>query len=273
MIYHYTTIETLALILHNKTIRFNRLDNGLNDLEESELTLLNCELQDKTFISCWTKNRIESIPLWKIYSHDGIGVRLGFPEDLFGELTGSGKNYIYYWSNKVLTPGNKEILPTSVIPIDQKFQSIGPRGNIFMSDVTYSTNREKTLNDSVCEITINGKKHKHLDFGRIGCIKNPIWSFENETRFKIIAGNFQNKNKDTGKYRYIGDLEPLTENNEEVTSLYVTIVDNAFKNLEIILSPKCTIAHRLIVNSLLRTYLPSLQIECQESKLRNKVSL
>ena len=35
-IYHYTTIETLALILKNHTIRFSRLDK-VDDIEESEL--------------------------------------------------------------------------------------------------------------------------------------------------------------------------------------------------------------------------------------------
>ncbi len=33
-VYHYTSIETLALILKNKSIRFNRLD-CVDDLEES----------------------------------------------------------------------------------------------------------------------------------------------------------------------------------------------------------------------------------------------
>ncbi len=34
-IHHYTNIENLALILKNKTIRFNRLDK-VDDLEEGE---------------------------------------------------------------------------------------------------------------------------------------------------------------------------------------------------------------------------------------------
>ena len=35
-IYHYTNIETLALILKNRTIRFNRLDH-VDDLEEGRV--------------------------------------------------------------------------------------------------------------------------------------------------------------------------------------------------------------------------------------------
>lgn len=33
-IYHYTSIQTLALILHYKTMRFNRLDR-VDDIEEA----------------------------------------------------------------------------------------------------------------------------------------------------------------------------------------------------------------------------------------------
>lgn len=273
MIYHYTTIEALALILHNKTIRFNRLDNGLNDLEESELSILDCELQDKIFISCWTKNRVESIPLWRMYSHDGIGVSIGFDNNLFGDPTDSGENYTTYLCTNILTPSNKVIIPISLTHLDQNSQPKDTIGNIFMSEVSYSVNRKKKLNESVCEITINNEKHKQIDLGKIGSIKNPIWRFEKETRFKIFAGNSQDRSKEHVKYRYLKDLRPLTNNNEDVTSLFVPIMDYAFKNFEVILSPKCTMAHRLIVDSLLNTYLPSLHIKCKESKLKNRVSL
>ena len=36
MIYHYTTIESLALILKNKTLLFNRLD-CVDDLDEGSV--------------------------------------------------------------------------------------------------------------------------------------------------------------------------------------------------------------------------------------------
>ena len=38
-IYHYTNLESLALILKNKTIRFNRLDK-VDDLEEGNVESL-----------------------------------------------------------------------------------------------------------------------------------------------------------------------------------------------------------------------------------------
>ena len=51
-IYHYTTIDTLSLILKNKTLRFNRLDK-VDDLREYE-ALNKHNLAQYVFVSCWT---------------------------------------------------------------------------------------------------------------------------------------------------------------------------------------------------------------------------
>ena len=52
-IYHYTTIETLALILKHRTIRFNRLDQ-VDDMEESLYTSgpINLNLSKYVYVSC-----------------------------------------------------------------------------------------------------------------------------------------------------------------------------------------------------------------------------
>ena len=83
-IYHYTTIETLALILKNRNIRFNRLDK-VDDLEEARTKSNGLNLAQYRFISCWTKSEEESIPLWKMYTNNGIGVRIGLEQKMFKE--------------------------------------------------------------------------------------------------------------------------------------------------------------------------------------------
>jgi len=82
-IYHYTTIETLALILKNKTIRFNRLDQ-VDDVEETMYGSGPDDLiyEKYTFTSCWTKEEQENLALWKMYAgYDGI--RIGMNEKMF----------------------------------------------------------------------------------------------------------------------------------------------------------------------------------------------
>jgi hypothetical protein len=60
-LYHYTNIETLALIMKNRTIRFNSLCN-LDDLQE-QTTQDNQNFGRFIFVSCWTDVKKESIPM------------------------------------------------------------------------------------------------------------------------------------------------------------------------------------------------------------------
>ena len=80
-IHHYTTIDTLALILKNKTIRFNRLDK-VDDLEEN-ITANGVKIGQYSFVSCWTDDENESIPLWKLYTGTGTGVRISLDHEMF----------------------------------------------------------------------------------------------------------------------------------------------------------------------------------------------
>lgn len=87
-IHHYTTIDTLALILKNKTIRFNRLDK-VDDLEEN-ITANGVKIGQYSFVSCWTEDESESIPLWKLYTGSGIGVRISLEHEMFKVYNNEG---------------------------------------------------------------------------------------------------------------------------------------------------------------------------------------
>ncbi len=59
IIYHYTNIDVLALMLKNRTLRFNRLDH-VDDPEESNFISNGVNLGPYTFVSCWTEAKEES---------------------------------------------------------------------------------------------------------------------------------------------------------------------------------------------------------------------
>ena len=61
LIHHYTNIESLALILKSKKIRFNRLDR-MDDLEEGRVEAQGIPVAKYTYVSCWTEDEEESIP-------------------------------------------------------------------------------------------------------------------------------------------------------------------------------------------------------------------
>jgi len=74
-IYHYTSMESLYLILKNKTLIFSTLSN-VDDLDEGMSQEFE-HAQQYLFVSCWTEEKRESIPQWAVYSNDMAGIRIG----------------------------------------------------------------------------------------------------------------------------------------------------------------------------------------------------
>ena len=76
-IFHYTSVETLALILQSKKLRFSRLD-GVDDASEAP-TVKGIAFSKYLFVSCWTADPVESIPQWHLYTEKMTGVRIELP--------------------------------------------------------------------------------------------------------------------------------------------------------------------------------------------------
>lgn len=77
ILYHYTSLETLALILENKTICFNSLLN-VDDIDEAETSDLGT-FGKYVYVSCWTDEAEESIAMWQMYTPNMHGIRIQLP--------------------------------------------------------------------------------------------------------------------------------------------------------------------------------------------------
>ena len=80
LLHHYTSINTLELILRNRTLRLGRLDN-VDDKQESQL-IHEKHWAQYLFISSWCKDHDENPRLWNEYT-DNKGVRISLPKFLF----------------------------------------------------------------------------------------------------------------------------------------------------------------------------------------------
>lgn len=76
-IFHYTSVESLALILKSRNLRFARLD-GVDDVREAQAHA-GIDFGRYFFVSCWTQQAEESIPQWNMYAREMQGVRLELP--------------------------------------------------------------------------------------------------------------------------------------------------------------------------------------------------
>ena len=77
-LYHYTTVDTLELILKNKTIRFNPLTNMDDNLEQ--WSAHGKQEGSHVFISSWTESEDEIPDMWKQYCRPsperGVRIRM-----------------------------------------------------------------------------------------------------------------------------------------------------------------------------------------------------
>jgi hypothetical protein len=99
MIHHYTKINTLELILKNKTIRFNRLDK-VDDKEEG-YPYGKYFLAKYLYASCWTDSADESTRQWRKYAENCRGVRITLPKAFFKKYVTVPPNFLFIYPPQI----------------------------------------------------------------------------------------------------------------------------------------------------------------------------
>lgn len=235
-IHHYTSVETLALILKTKKIRLNNLID-VNDLDEGNTT--DCgNVGQYFFVSCWTKEPKESIPLWNLYN--GLsGVRITFSNNFIGESNNESSQFRIEENETYLM---KDFLDSEVIYTDD----------------------EKLLFPNI----VNGDK---INFDLVGRYKRTAWSFEKEWRIKRFGANM------IANYARTEREKLLTNDNGDVFRFFndnpfkfhdCPIFENHFKEMEILLGPKISDGNKIIVNDLVAKYNPKAKITESCLKIR-----
>lgn len=244
-IYHYTTIETLALILRNKTIRFNRLDK-VDDVEEacygSGPNGRNiCKYQ---FVSCWNKDQQENIALWKMYTNYK-GVRIGLDEEMFVtyDINDHCKSYFPFpfdlKENCLLLPINNEAR---------------------LYEIHYVENFE----DEIKSIVTQDKNSASINYEKLAFLKRKEWEFQKESRFRITVRPFKDEKIDWQKYNdwySIGEeiLNSMSEFLKEdipinIEHFDIPLQEEKLKDIEVMMGPMTTEGDRILVEALLSSY-------------------
>ncbi|WP_313376964.1 hypothetical protein [Chishuiella sp.] len=176
-IFHYTSIKSLALILESKKIRFTRLDSQ-DDLKEIEGLPEN--LKSYFFISCWTEDSEENLSLWSMYTQMK-GIRIEFPKEFYLKYTHKEGDYGNWGYTKETTcPLSIDEIRTDNYLISNPFWL----EDGFYTKVVYDINYKEFKKNAVSH-----KENKTIITHAKNLIryKSPIWKFQNESRFYIIA--------------------------------------------------------------------------------------
>ena len=242
-LFHYTSIETLALILSTQTIRFSRADM-VNDLEELKIIDLPA-MKESVFVSCWTVSEKESIPLWKMYGSNLKGVRIKLPTDMFRR---GSKPYLSY-------KGNCHLINL------MSLENVVQRGKSYhwIPYIFGPTKVQYSKDNSVSVIENN-----ELMVDRIGTVKLEHWKFEDEYRYLIIPDALWNSAEMRFQIDKASSIVPVDQENVDIP-----LSLSAINLIEVTLGPAAKDAEHCIVDTLLSKLTKSKRIK--ESDLKGKI--
>ncbi|MBM7599924.1 hypothetical protein JOC34_002315 [Virgibacillus halotolerans] len=268
-LYHYASIETLALILNNKTIRFSSLSK-VDDIEEQG-TVDFGDLGRFTFVSCWSNDPEESIPLWNLYTPNMTGVRIRLPINPFKitQIQPDGK-YIKesYSTHPILT--NEMLFEHGCI--------LSPPYTASLCQVQYTddydkinrkvlTENDKTSIENGVKRTSSEKKVSTKD---LGIYKSKKWKFQKEYRYKffITPWTFRDLEEVKKPEDQINLFDQLRTKKLTKDFFDLDLDEKAIKNMEILIGPRTNKAQKQIIHSLVSDLNSSAVIKESELKIR-----
>lgn len=262
-VYHYTSIETLARIFDTRTIRFNRLDY-VDDLSECE-SIDGKHAGRTTFVSCWTGDAKENIPLWKMYA--GLdGVRITLPQKWYKEyeLNGAtGEKKRIHFKNLYIDLGLPycgPVLPEALVGDNHAVMpDFAP--NSFLTKIEYTDDDDKLVPKTV----FNEGHSVTVGLDCIGRYKSTYWEFQKEYRYVLRIFPYRNPESSDAEITELFATD-LSYDEYPLEDYFVEISNDAFDEMEVVMGPGCNESKRLMLLALLKKYAPNATLKSSELK-------
>ncbi len=264
-IHHYTSIETLALILASGKLRFNRLDR-VDDMREAQRHS-GIDFGKYFFVSCWTHDPNESIPQWHMYTERMTGVRISLPVTPFQQ--------------KILHPKPEWKLESqgtlvSPLTLEEQFGDsyfvvpmfMEPKN--FAGPVEYVNDVEARYAEAVKvtrqpEGQVSMTISKPFDLVRL---KSPEWAFQSEYRFFLfVLPSIQLPPEGPGSPAFYERFPSyvaqamLSGVDPGVNYLDVDLSKRALESILVTTGPLCSSGSKLCVQALVERYAPKGRVE------------
>lgn len=270
-LYHYTTIQNLALILKNRTLRLMPL-NLMDDLQEAKSK----DLQDFgqfIYVSSWTDKEEEVIPMWKMYTKPECGVRIGMVENPFQVIDNTTHEFRDPTQGEYITSRDKKtkgIYP--IIRMEEMLLKNCLLANMGLHQqliqVRYSKNPEE-LEPQIITLNVD-TGNLEVSLGKLGDVKNEYWSFQQEWRYIIrtqpfsIPNSLKSLDGEMGKY-----LTEILAGKAKQALPYIDLhlSNYALETMELTLAPDMPEANKILVECLIEKYNPNMHNSIQPSIL------
>lgn len=262
VLYHYASLDTLALILRNRTIRFSRLDKVDDPQEQRSADSQN--LGKMKLVSCWTSTDEESIPMWREYAGAECGVRIQMKSYPFKQYSLSTESLGILSSEAVLNALGGSFdglhLPLEDFWNRNYYFFETPHEIEMLHEVEY-TNDESLLFPKVIKLFENGGLV--ADLNALGVHKTTAWSYQNEWRYILTAVPIGIDSVINGRLDQIVRANDviLDKCDPGIPPYYdLAISDEAFSSMKIVSSPKMTPGNRVILDALVEKYAPGIEV-------------
>jgi hypothetical protein len=175
------------------------------------------------FVSCWTYESEESIPMWDMYADSRQGVRIEMPIEMFDISFNINKN------DRSLTPlfevDNECVLPELI-------------------DVDYGRTNDPCLTISFFD----------FDLDNLGKYKLSDWKFQKECRFRIFGSRINNQDS-FFSYSYIKKWGiNCIEDPIKQKSVKFVLNEDAINQMRIMVGPEMPEGKRILFEALMEKY-------------------
>ena len=269
-LYHYTSIESLALILKNQTIRLNPLDK-MDDLQEQKTADVE-NLGKFIFVSSWTDDSKESIPMWKMYTNSTAGVRIKLRKNPFLRHGTYAKDIM----EKVGIPLTPDSDPEGKIDTFLDISEMMAKGYYsvqgFRGDILEKVQYTNDISKLEPTVILNDGKSLQLSAGDLGRYKNTHWEFQKEWRYIMTFMSIDFKVGINAMLQlFQQSVIKMAQGKEQPPFRFydLKIDPKHFAEMEIVCSPQMTAGNRILLETLVEKYNPTATI--RESELLNLI--
>lgn len=256
-LYHYTSIEKLALILKNQTIRLNPLDT-MDDLQEAQTADLN-NIGKFVFVSSWTAETVESIPMWKMYTDPTAGVRIKLHSNPFVRHGTFGKDIERVTNIEASDEKQRNMRVDTFLDISDLIQKKFFSPEAWQGDILYPITYTSDPNLLLPSIVGNSGDGAQIHWGILGKYKNTGWHFQNEWRYimkfiSLAIDDIENLHANT-----VNTFHRILKGSEPPPFRYfdLKIAPEHFTSMEITISPQISLGNRILLEALVEKYNPS----------------
>ncbi|MBQ3708282.1 MAG: DUF2971 domain-containing protein [Clostridia bacterium] len=271
-LFHYTSLDTLALILTNRTLCFNNLCH-VDDIEEAETSDM-ANFGKYVYVSCWTSDPHESIALWGLYTSNMHGVRIELPCYPFKKhVYHKGQ---YYFNERVETYINMDKLYD-----DNKASIVANQPELVKVEYT---DDEKMIIPQIrsfngqgsIDLYLNAKNISEVgnfgvmySFDNLGKYKRKVWEFQNEWRYTISVMPMGLKEMYPQSFKKHQEIIRRIENPNTPSPyerFFLELDENAISQMRVVFGPRMSEAEKIFAKLLLKEH--GLQNNYRESALK-----